>query len=155
MINRDGFFCSPGRILRPCDKQSECMFLPTRTCYPAVQGSMYGLGDTYLQIACHRLAHPYSSRVQSLKIWSSQASSQVTGSKFWSSQASSQVMSTKIWSSQVSSQVTGSEFLVKSSLKSSHRLTNLGKSSQVSSQVGPEFGQVIKSSHQVKRLAHP
>ena len=45
--------------------------------------------------------------------------------------------------------------LVKSSLKSSHRLKKLVKSSQASSQVRPEFGHVIKSSHRVKRLEEP
>ena len=55
-------------VCRPCDKRSEGMCHPARTCYPELQGSMYGLGETYIQIACHRVLksfqgykknHPY------------------------------------------------------------------------------------------------
>ena len=34
-------------VCKPCDKRSE------GTCYPELQGSMYGLGETYIQITFH------------------------------------------------------------------------------------------------------
>ena len=95
-----------------------------------------------------------SSKVAGSRICSSQVSSKVTGSTYFqvksqvksqgqffsSSQASSQVTGYRNWPSQASSQDAGQTF---------------GQVKSRSSQVNRFFGQVIKLSHQVKRLTHP